>query len=137
MTINANPPQPPDFLLRVKQFVQLRDKIKEIKKRHEEELKPYNEGKDALEAYVLQWLQALNLEHAATEAGTAYLSTRVSATVKDMSEFWGYVLTNQLFDLIDKRANAPAVTEHIKQHGAPPPGVNYSTLLTLGVRRDK
>lgn len=133
---NETPPQPPDFNLRVTQFIQLRDKIKEIEKRHEEELKPYKEGKDALEAYIMQWLQALKLEHAATEAGTAYLFTRVSATVKDMSEFWAYVQTNGLFDLIDKRANKTAVTEFVKQNGQPPPGVNYTTMLDLGVRRD-
>jgi len=136
MTENQNPPQPPDFNHRVTQFIQLRDKIKAIKDKHKEELKPYEEGKEALEAYIMQWLQALKLEHAATEAGTAYLSTKVSATVKDMAEFWKYVQTNGLFDLVDKRANAPAVTAHIKQHGAPPPGVNYSTMLSLGVRRD-
>jgi hypothetical protein len=132
---NTVPPAPPDFNHRVEQYVKLRDKIKEVKARHEEELKPYNEAKEALEVYVLQWLQALNLEHAATAAGTAYLSTRVSATVKDMSAFWDFVRTNQLFDLVDKRANAPAVTEYIQKNGAPPPGVNYTTMLSLGVRR--
>jgi hypothetical protein len=53
-----------------------------------------------------------------------------------MGEFWEYVLSNGLFDLVDKRANAPAVTEHIQKHGTPPPGINYSTMITLGVRRD-
>lgn len=135
MTMNVTPPQPPDFLKRTEQFIQLRDKIKAIKDRHKEELKPYNEAQEALEAYIIQWLQALKLEHAATEAGTAYLTTKVSATVKDMSEFWGYILANQAWDLMDKRANAPAITAHIEKHGAPPPGVNYSTMLDLGVRR--
>jgi hypothetical protein len=130
------PTQPPDFNLRITQFIQLRDKIKEIKQRQKDELKPFEEGKDMLEAYIIQHLQAMKMEHAATEAGTAYLSSRVSATVKDMGEFWEYVLSNGLFDLVDKRANAPAVTEHIQKHGTPPPGINYSTMITLGVRRD-
>ena len=73
----------PDMEKRVKQFIALRDKKKEIKKKHEDELKPYQEAMDALEGYIMTWLHSLNANNIATDAGTAYMSTRVSATVAD------------------------------------------------------
>lgn len=136
MTQESDPQSPAvDMDLRVKQFVALRDKKKAIKKKHEEELKPYEEAMDALETFIMSQLQAMNANNIATDAGTAYLSTRVSATVGDAEAFWNEVLSSKNFDLIDKRANAPAVTAYVEKHGHAPAGINYSTMLTLGVRR--
>lgn len=124
-----------DMDLRVKQFIALRDKKKEIKKKHEEELKPYEEAMDALEAAIMSQLQAMNAQNIKTDAGTAYLTTKVSATVGDGEAFWAYVRDNNDWDLIDKRANAPACTVYVEKHGHAPPGINYSTMLALGIRR--
>jgi len=121
--------------LRVKQYITLRDKKAALKKKHEEELKPYNEAMDMLEAFILTWLDKLSANNIATDVGTAYASQRVSATVADGSEFWKHVLSTQNFDLIDKRANAPACTAYVQEHGAPPPGINYNIMRTLNVRR--
>lgn len=127
--------QPFDMNLRVSQFVELRDKIKAIKERHEAELVPYQAAKEKLEALMLGYLQSVKTNNMATDSGTAYVSTRVSATIKDGEAFWKFVKEHELFDLMDKRANAPAITDYITTHGQPPPGVNYSTMLVLGVRR--
>lgn len=126
---------PPNMEERVRQYVTLRDKKRELKKKHEEELKPYTEAMDMLEAYILTWLDKLNVNNVKTDAGTAYVTERVSATVADGSSFWRHVLSTEDFDLIDKRANGPACTKFVEEHGTPPPGINYSVMRELGVRR--
>jgi hypothetical protein len=46
-----------------------------------------------------------------------------------------YVIDNNLFDLLDRKANVTAVKDHVKEKGALPPGVNLSAIETVGVRR--
>ena len=53
----------------------------------------------------------------------------------DGDTFRKCVISKNLFDLVDWRANAPAVAEFIEDEGVTPPGVNFSTSFTVGVRR--
>lgn len=120
---------------RVAQFVKLRDKIKEIKDRHAEELKPYAETLEKLNGVLLGHLQSVGAENVGTSAGTVYKTTKKSASVADMTAFWTYIVSQGDFDLLDKKANVTAVEAHIEEHGTPPPGVNYTTKEVVGVRR--
>lgn len=131
----ATPTAFPDMGKRVKQAIDLRDKIKAIQKRQKEELKPYLEVQEQLEMLILSWLNATNSKNVATEHGTAYITTRNSATVGDMEAFWNFVKEKGLFDLVDKRANAPAVAEFIEANGHAPPGVNFRQMQDVNVRR--
>lgn len=131
----ATPTAFPDMGKRVKQTIDLRDKIKAIQKRHKEELKPYLEVMEQLEMLILSWLNATNSKNVATDHGTAYITTRNSATVADMEVFWQFVQDKGLYDLIDKRANAPAVAEFIEANGQAPPGVNFRQMQDVNVRR--
>jgi len=71
----------------------------------------------------------------ATDAGTAYRTEKKSASLADSEAFMNYVIANQAFDLLDRKANVTAVEEHIKENDAPPPGVNFSSTFVVGVRR--
>ena len=46
-----------------------------------------------------------------------------------------YVIDNSAWDLIDRKANAKAVEDFIKEHGVQPPGCKYTDALHLGLRR--
>src|SRR5271166_1441084 len=127
-----------DIEKRVGQYVKLRDKIKEIKKRHEEELAPFTGALDKLNAVLLQHLNSINTESARTKEGTVTKSKKASCTVVDKSAFWTYVVTQGTFDMIEYKANVKAVEDYIAQQAerakldpatevGPPPGVNYST----------
>jgi hypothetical protein len=52
-----------------------------------------------------------------------------------MSAFWTYVVSQGDFDMVDKKANPTAVAEYIEKNKSPPPGVNFSVMETIGVRR--
>ena len=127
--------EPIDMELRVGQYVKLRDTIRDMDDAHKEKMRPYREALEKLNTLILQHLKDINTRSVSTGAGTAFIAERRSASIADGIAFWQYVKKTGLFDLIDARANAPAVLDHISEHGVPPPGVNFSTRLEVNVRR--
>lgn len=119
----------------VHQYVMLRDRIKKADDAHKERLKPAKEYQDALAARMLEKLNEMGGESVRTPHGTTYRTTRKSASIADGQAFRKYVIDSEGYDLVDWRANANAVEDFIKSEGTPPPGVNYSTSYTIGVRR--
>jgi len=132
----APPMLPPvDMEKRIEQYVKLRDLKEEIVDRQKAELAPINETLDLLQQELARGLDTLNVDSAKTACGTASFTTKSSASIKDMDAFWTYVTLQGLFDLIDKRANVKGVQDFIQQNGAPPPGVNYTEMRAVNVRR--
>jgi hypothetical protein len=120
---------------RVDQYVQIRDKIRDMEKAHDELIKPYKDALEQLGSVLLDHLTKTGLESARTASGTVYRSERVSATIQDVGAFWSYVEAAKAWELIDKRANKTAVTDYVKDNGSAPPGVNFSISHIVGVRR--
>jgi hypothetical protein len=119
----------------VNRFVKIRDALKEADDKHKERtaaLRAYQEGLGNL---MLSKLQEMGGDSLKTPHGTVYRTIKRSASIADGEAFRGYVLKAQAFDLVDWRANANAVDDFIKSHSSPPPGVNFSTMNTIGVRR--
>lgn len=119
----------------VAQYVKLRDSIKLADDAHKEKMAPARAYLERLNGALLQQLQAIGGDSVATPAGTAYKTTKRSATVADSAEFRAYIIENRAWDLADWRANGPAVDEHLKEHSVLPPGVIYRLDVTVGVRR--
>jgi hypothetical protein len=128
-------PPPASIDVRVDQYVQIRDKIRDLEKAHDEMIRPYKEALEQLGSVLLGHLVKTGLESARTASGTVYRSEKVSASIQDVSAFWGHVMATQDWSLIDKRANKTAVTDYVATHGTAPPGVNYSVSHVVGVRR--
>lgn len=131
----SDPPMP-DVNKLIDQYVALRDRKRVIEARHKQELEPYKKIMDELEHKLLVIMQAAGADSVSGPGGTAYQKIKLSATIKDGTAFRAFVVQNQLFELVDWRANANAVFEYIKDNkGSPPPGVNPSSYVSVGVRR--
>ncbi len=124
-----------DMETRIAQYVGLRDKIKELDDQHKAKMKPYREMLEKLNNMLLANLLTVGGNSVATDAGTAYVTTKKSATLADTAAFRRFVIGGELWDLIDMKANAPAVEAFIEEHKSPPPGVNFTTHNEVGVRR--
>lgn len=124
-----------DISTRVEQYVKLRDTIKKMDDDHKEKMKPYRELLEELGSALLGHLNNVGAENVKTAAGTFYKTTKKSASIADGSAFWAFVVSNEAWDLIDKRANATAVEDFIKENSTPPPGVSFNTRHEVGVRR--
>jgi hypothetical protein len=124
-----------DINKRVEQYVKLRDMIKAKNDDHKKSMKPLNETLEQLNSVLLAHLNGIGGNSVATDNGTVYRTEKKSASLADAQAFMDYVIANQAFDLLDRKANVLAVEEHIKGNDAPPPGVNFSSTFVVGVRR--
>jgi hypothetical protein len=124
-----------DISKRVDQYVRLRDLIKEKEEAHKAEIKPFKEMLDKLNAVLLEHLNTINGESVRTETGTVYRTEKKSAALADPDAFMRYVIGNEQWDLLDRKANVTAVADFIEENNEAPPGVNFSTTYVVGVRR--
>lgn len=116
-------------------YVKLRDKKKELNDAHAQKLAPLVQMMDQLEGLMLSKLQETGQENAKTKAGTVYKAKETSVTIADKEAFRRHVIDGELWELLDWKANKTAVGELIDNEEDPPPGVNYSSRITVGVRR--
>lgn len=120
----------------VEMYIRLRDKKAEISKARKEEEAAVQAKMDKLESQLMTALDKLGGEGFRATSGTAYISTRTSATVADKDAFMAHVKANQAFELMDVRVNKTAVDTYAAEHGDVPPGVNYRTERTVSIRRN-
>ena len=126
-----------DMAKRTLQYVQIRDKIKEIKERHKAELGPLLAIQEQLAGLIRAFMDANGLENLRTENGSCYTTTRYTASLADPDAFMEFVKSTGRFELLDRRANATAVRDYVAEHNELPTGCNLSAIQELGVRRAK
>ena len=124
-----------DIDKRVEQYVQVRDKIKALDEQHDLARKPLLEIQEILSGKLREFLETNKLENLRTKHGTCYVSTRYTASLADPEIFMDFVIKNNKFELMDRRANATAVRGYVEEHKNLPPGVNLNGVQTVGVRR--
>lgn len=124
-----------DMSKRTAQYIAIRDKLKALDEAHEKVRKPLVEIQEQLSGIISAFMEANKLENLKTESGTCYTSVRYTASLADPALFMKYVIDNGQFDLIDRRANATAVKDFVKEHGNLPPGCNLNAIQSVGVRR--
>lgn len=121
---------------RIAQYVKLRDKISDLNEAHKEKMAPLNNALEQLHDIMLAQLNALGTDSSTTKGvGTVYKTVKKSATVADGAAFQRHVIGSEAWDLVDMRANAPAVEKFIEENGDTPPGVNFKQVARVGVRR--
>ncbi len=116
-------------------FVKIRDQVRETEKRHSEELDPLKHKLAVLENHILAHLLDNNVQNVSTDKGSAHKIIHPSVKVSDGHEFRQFVIAQGAWNLVDFRANKPATQAYVSQNSTPPPGVEYSEFIKIGVRR--
>jgi hypothetical protein len=116
-------------------YIKLRDRKNELVKKHKEELEPITKQLEFIENYLQKYLLDANLQSVNSDAGTAYLQTVSSATVRDWTASLDFIRTQNEWSFLDARVNKTAVKDYIDAHGVIPPGVEYTEALVTRVRR--
>jgi hypothetical protein len=119
----------------IERYVNYRTARKLLKKEWEGKDKPLSDEMKKMEGKLQEFLTAAGADSIAASTGTAYTTTKLSSTIKDMVAFKQYVLEQQQFSLVDWKANAKAVEAHVKSTGSLPPGVNFNAFEKVNVRR--
>jgi hypothetical protein len=129
------PPQKPlDIEKLVEVYLEIRDAKKAFTKQAKAQAALFEQRLSKIENALHNHMQLHKLNSLPCDAGTAYLSTRNSASIADATAFRGYIIENRDWDLVDWRANPTAVEGFINEHDTLPPGVNWSSREVVNVR---
>jgi len=121
----------------VANYIKLRDKKSQLKKQYDERVAKVDAVMDKMEAIILKTFQDSGIDSARTDAGTAYISTRTSATVGSREEFLSWVLQDpdERSIFLENRVSKVAVEQFKAANDDLPPGINFRSEVTVGVRR--
>jgi len=119
----------------VAKYIELRDKKSEFKAAYDAKVGKIDEVLDQIENKLLEVFESTGMDSVKTEAGTAYKSTRTSASVGDREAFMEFVRTNDEWPLLEIRASKTAVEEYRAAHDDLPPGINWREERVVNIRR--
>jgi len=126
-------PMTPDAM--IEKYVALRDRKKAIEDRHKTELAPFNELLDKLEGWLLEALNAADLQSMRSPHGTAYKSVRTAAKVTDWKLALDFILERKLYELLEARVSKTAAFAIIDETKLPIPGVDTTSEVVVNIRR--
>ena len=121
----------------VANYIKLRDKKSQLKKQYDEKVAKVDAVMDKMEAIILKTFQDSGIDSARTDAGTAYISTRTSATVASREELFQWIQEDfeERSIFLENRVSKVAVEQYKAANDDLPPGVNFRSELVVGVRR--
>lgn len=119
----------------VEKYILIRDRRASRKKEFEAEDAADKELQEKIEAKLLQAFDQTGVDSCRTAFGTAYKSSRTTASVADKESFMSFVREAGEWPLLEVRAAKTAVEQYKAEHGDLPPGVSWSEMTTINVRR--
>ena len=119
----------------VELYIKMRDRKAELKAEFDAKVAPLNEKMDKLEAKLLDVFNQTGMDSVKTESGTAYTTTRVTASVADKEVFMTHVRENVDWGLLEVRASKTAIEQYRSVHDDIPPGISMREERVVNVRR--
>ena len=120
----------------LKLFIGLRDRRTQRKAAYSDDDSGDKGKQDKIEVEFLRRFQDRGIDNvSARDVGTAYRSTRASATVGDWDAFLDHVKGNDAWEMLERRVNKTAVEQFKSVEGDLPPGVNWSETQVVNFRR--
>ena len=119
----------------VEKYIELRDLKAEKKKAYDDSVKEIEAALERAELFLLKKMNEEGLQSVSTGRGTAYKSTRTSATVADWDSTLGFIRDNELWQMLERRVSKTAVEEFRNINNDLPPGINWREEVTVNVRR--
>jgi len=124
-----------NYDIAAERYLQVRNQIESLEREHKTAKAALTEKLIALENWMTAKAQEDGLETVKTPHGTAYWSTHHTATVGSREEFFNFCKEHDAWDMVESRASKTGVKSYIEAHGAPPPGVNFSSAKVFNMRK--
>lgn len=119
----------------IKKYVELRDAIDAVNAEAKKKVAALVEAQDTISSVLMKLAKEQGVTSFKTESGTAFIATKDHAGVADWPRVIEFIEQNKAWNLLNKAVNKTAVKEYIDQHEIPPPGVNYTVMQEIQVRR--
>lgn len=119
----------------IQKFIETRDKIAEIEKECKAKVSDLKAMQDKRAEWLKGQMDVLGVESLKAAHGTCFTATQNSATVADWDAFREWVIVNEEWEFLEHRVSKTAVKQRLDEGEITPPGVNYTVLKTIQVRR--
>lgn len=119
----------------VEHYIRFRDKRAEYKAEFDAKVQKIDLVLEKIEQKLMAHMNETGLESLRTGAGTAYRSIKTTASVADRDIFLDFVRENDAWELLETRAAKKAIEDYRAANDELPPGVNWSAVATINVRR--
>ena len=116
-------------------YIKLRTKKSEIENKVKADIDKINADMAKLESWLKTKADEVGTSTFKTPAGTAFLSSKDQASVADWDELLKFIKAEGAYDMLNKAVNKSAVRAYLDETNKLPPGVNYSTTITVSVRK--
>lgn len=119
----------------VGKYIELRDLRAQTKVEYDAKIAKIDKNLDKIEAHLLKTFDVAGMDSVRTEFGTAYTSTRTTASIADPDAFMTFCKENDAWHMLEKRVSKTAVEQFKAEHEDVPPGINYRAERTVNIRR--
>jgi phage host-nuclease inhibitor protein Gam len=117
-------------------YIKLRNKKAQMKAEFEAQTAPINEKLSQLEAKLMDTFNKTGVDSVKTEFGTAYTTTRTTASVADREVFMEHVKKHDDWGLMEVRAAKAAIEQFREANNDElPPGINVRVERVVNVRK--
>jgi hypothetical protein len=121
----------------VAKFVELRDEIDAKEAAHKAEIAKLKERQGVIENYLLSDMVQKGETSFSTSAGTAFIKTSEYLKVADKSTFVEFVKQQDDLNFLTVSASKTHCLEYKENTGHLPPGLNYTAVKEVQIRRGK
>jgi hypothetical protein len=119
----------------IQKYVALRDDIERVDAEAKAKKAPLVAAMETLGNVLLKLANDQGVTSFKTGAGTAFRQTVTRASVQNSDEFFEHLRASGDFHLLTKAVNKTAVQDYINTHEKPPPGVGWTVMHEMQVRR--
>jgi hypothetical protein len=128
-------PNPPTIDLVIAKFVETRDRLAEMKKEFDNVCADLKALQDNRAAWLKTQMDTLGVKSLKSAHGIVFFVWKDSATVSDWEAFREWIIVNEEWEFLEHRVSKSAVKQRLDEGETPPPGINYTKLKDVQVRR--
>jgi hypothetical protein len=119
----------------VAKYIEVRDKKSKLKADYDADVAKIDKVLDKIEAALLKTFETTGMDSVRTEFGTAYTSTKTTASIADPDAFITFCKQNDAWHMLQKRVAQSAVEQYKDEHEVLPPGIDWRVEKTVNIRR--
>lgn len=121
---------------KIANYIRLREHKKLADTEYKKSMERVNAAMSKLEASLMEDIKTSGGNSISGDDGTVYIKVLSSASVKDRDAFFKFVFDTNNLELLDARANK-AIVRELHAKGTVVPGVNYTEIQSVGIRKGK
>jgi hypothetical protein len=117
-------------------YIELRDGVERINKKAKDEAAPLVKAMETIETYFMKLANETGQTQFGNDSVVAFTTTKTGCNIADKERYKAWLLEDPArWRTLTLTANKTAIAEHIGAAGTPPPGINWTVMKDIQIRR--